>query len=43
MRRKEYLKPAMQVVTIAHSVGLLAGSGEGEEVEDYNRKKEEDW
>jgi len=44
MRRKEYQKPAMQVVTIAHSVGLLAGSVEGDgDLHDYNRKQEEDW
>ena len=43
MKRKDYQKPTMQIVAIVHRSGLLAGSGEGEEVEDYNRKKEEDW
>ena len=44
MRRKEYQKPAMQVVTIAHSVGLLAGSVEDDaDLHNYNRKQQEDW
>ena len=43
MKRKDYQKPAMQIVAIVHRSGLLAGSGEGEEVEDYNRRNSEDW
>jgi hypothetical protein len=44
MKRKDYQKPAMQVVKIAHSAGLLAGSGESDaDMHDYKRKDEEDW
>jgi len=40
MERKEYQKPAMQVVVLTRHTGLLQASAG---VEDYNNNPEEEW
>ncbi len=40
MKRKEYQKPAMQIVVLTRSTCLLQASGG---VEDYTNNPEENW
>ena len=40
MKRKEYQKPAMQIVVLTRCTCLLQASGG---VEDYNNNPEENW
>ena len=47
MKRKEYLKPSMLMVTMVQRKCLLTGSVDPKKgdaaLEDYNRKNEVDW
>lgn len=42
MKRKDYLKPTMQVVKLQQQAHLLAGSVQAE-VSDYDNGGEEEW